>query len=142
MCLNLSLDGSKYSMYAAWSSLVDVLTNFLFEYAGCDGESSSLEEPDKVVAHQRSHGVQALVPHRLKGVDVDVHRVVFGHGGFGHHPEGVGIHASAPVGAAFRVVVRVEKFQVGTASDQDDHVRDVIDRLGRHVPVKLDSFVL
>ena len=46
-------------MYAAWSSLVDVLTNVLFEYAGCDGESSSLEEPDKVVAHQRSHGIQA-----------------------------------------------------------------------------------
>ena len=104
----------KYSMYAASYSLVDdVLTNVLFEYAGCDGESSSLEEPDKVVAYQGSHGVQALVPDRLTCVDVDVDRVVFGHGGFGHHPEGVGVYASAPIGAAFRVVVRVEKFQVG-----------------------------
>ena len=89
------------------SLVVDVLTNVLFEYAGCDGQSSSLEEPDKVVAHQGSHGVKALVPHRLEGVDVDVHGVVFGHGGFGHHPEGVGVHA--PVGDAALVVVWVEK---------------------------------
>ena len=78
------------------SLVVDVLTNVLFEYAGCDGQSSSLEEPDKVVAHQGSHGVKALVLHRLESVDVDVDRVVFGHGGFGHDPEGVGVHSSNP----------------------------------------------
>ena len=122
-------------MYAAWSLVV--LTNILFEYAGCDGECPSLEEPDKVVAHQGPHGVEALVPDRLEGVDVDVHGVVFGHRCFGHHPERVRVH----VGAAL-VVVGVKKVQVGTASDQDDHVGDVIDRLGRHVPVELDSFVL
>ena len=79
-------------MYAAWSSLVDVLTNVLFEYAGCDGESSSLEEPDKVVAHQRPHGVEPRVFDALESVDVDVHRVVLGDSGVWDHPQRVGVH--------------------------------------------------
>ena len=114
----MSLDGLKYSVYATLCSLVDdVLTNVLFEYAGCDGKSSSLEEPDKVVTHHGSHVVQALVPDRLKGVDVDVYWVVFGHGGFGRNPERVRVHSNPNLNFLYLYVLTYGYYSQGRLSN-------------------------